>query len=60
MAICYNGKDRKIISVRVDPEKYDKVIKQIKKVNAKIWYDKLSFGQLVDKAMEQFIKENNL
>lgn len=57
---CYNGRDRKIISVRVDPKKYDKIIKHIQEDNKKKWGGMLSFGYLVDKMMTEFIKDNNL
>ena len=57
---CYNGRDRKIISVRVDPKKYDKIIKYIQEDNKNKWGGMLSFGYLVDKMMTEFIKDNNL
>lgn len=66
MAICYsktsyfNGKTRKNISVRVDENKYNKVLKHIKEVNKKHSYNMLSFGVLVDQMMDRYIKENNL
>lgn len=66
MAICYsktsyfNGKTRKNISVRVDENKYNKVLKHINEVNKKRSYDILSFGVLVDQMMDKYIKENNL
>ena len=65
MAICYsktsyfNGKTRKNISVRVDENKYNKVLKQIKD-NKKHSYNMLSFGVLVDQMMDRYIKENNI
>lgn len=68
MAISYsksssyysNTKTRKNISVRVDEDKYIKVLEHIKEHNKNRYYDMLSFGVLVDRMMDRYIKENNL
>lgn len=56
----FNTKTRKNISVRVDENKYNKILKHIKEVNKKRSYDVVSFGVLVDQMMDKYIKENNL
>ena len=56
----YNTKTRKNISVRVDENKYNKILKHIKQVNKRCYSDMLSFGVLVDRMMDKYIKDNNL
>ena len=56
----FNTKTRKNISVRVDEDKYNKILKHIKQVNKRCYSDMLSFGVLVDQMMDRYIKENNL
>lgn len=56
----FNTKTRKNISVRVDEEKYNKVLTHIKEHNKNRYYDMLSFGVLVDRMMDKYIRENNL
>lgn len=56
----FNTKTRKNISVRVDEDKYNKVLKHIKEVNKNRSCDMVSFGVLVDQMMDKYIKENNL
>lgn len=68
MAMCYSNKTssyfhtktRKNISVRVDEEKYNKVLKHINEHNKNRYRDMLSFGVLVDEMMTKYIRENNL
>ena len=56
----FNTKIRKNISVRVDEEKYNKILRHIKEHNKDRSYDMLSFGVLVDEMMTKYIRENNL
>lgn len=56
----FNTKTRKNISVRVDEDKYNKILKHIKQSNKKCYCDMLSFGVLVDRMMDKYIRENNL
>lgn len=48
--------EKKTISVRVNKKKYEKVIEHIKTMNKKYKWDKLTFGEIVDKALDNYIK----
>lgn len=53
--------EKKAISVRVNEVKYNKVMNHIKQMNAtKYSWDRITFAEVVDIALDQYIKQYNL
>lgn len=52
---------KKLISVRVDEEQYEKIKKHLEEKNKKSYrWPAYSFAEIIDKAMDDYIKNNNI